>query len=103
MARKDATQGERRDVYMDVRGQEGMIRTHYTRQTAITNSTPPVGDNYRAGREATRAGGARRCGCAEKEVSRIGIVFKTDAAAAAAPPFVNRRIGDRARSSLSAV
>lgn len=41
----------------------GMIRTHCTRQTAITNSTPPVGDNYRAGRERlyTRAGGARRC------------------------------------------
>lgn len=28
----------------------GMIRTHYTRQTVITNSTPPVGDNYRDGR-----------------------------------------------------
>lgn len=33
----------------------GMIRTHCTRQTAITNSTPPVGDNYRAGRERLRS------------------------------------------------
>lgn len=83
------------------RGWEGVIRTHYTRQTAITNSTPLVGDNYRAGREATRAGGARRCGCAGKEVSRIRIASLKAAAAAAAPPFVSRWIGERAE--LSAV
>jgi len=28
----------------------GMIRTHYTRQTAMANSTPPVRDNYWTGR-----------------------------------------------------
>lgn len=30
-----------------------MIRARRVRQTAITNSTPPVRDNYRTGREAT--------------------------------------------------
>jgi len=52
MAREDAkcgvsaiAGGKERDVYVG-----GMIRTHYTRQTAIANSTPPVRDNYRAAR-----------------------------------------------------
>lgn len=57
---------ERRDSPKGT-GYEGNVYTGYdkncTRQTAITNSTPPVEDNYRASREATRAGGARRCGC----------------------------------------
>lgn len=46
MTRKDAKDRVER---------RGMIRAHHTRQTAITNSTPPVRDNYRTGRETTRA------------------------------------------------
>lgn len=71
MARKDAKAWRGmslREIREEGRGRKtctrgGMIKTHCTRQTAITNSTPPVGDNYRAGRERgyTRAGGARRC------------------------------------------
>jgi len=56
MAREDAKRGvsaiaggKERDAYAG-----GMIRTHYTRQTAIANSTPPVRDNYRAARELPR-------------------------------------------------
>jgi len=40
----------RRDAYAG-----GVIRTHYPRQTAIANSTPPIRDNYRADRGTGRA------------------------------------------------
>lgn len=76
----------RDDAYVRAGG-EGMIRTDYTRQTAITNSTPPVGDNYRAGREATRWRTKMCVGWSVPKEEASRIVFKTDAAA---PPFVNR-------------
>lgn len=60
---------ERRDLPKGNGLRRGRVRGDYdkncTRQPAITNSTPPVEDNYRASREATRACGARRCGSPE--------------------------------------
>lgn len=55
------------------RVREEMIRTQCTRQTAITNGTPPVGDNYRSGRggEAPLESVARgRCGRRGKKVPK---------------------------------
>ena len=55
-----------------------------TRQTTITNSTPPVEDNYRASREATRVGA----------VAHEGVVVEdrlyTNAVADDAPPFMQQ-------------
>jgi len=58
----------------------GMIRTHYTRQTAMANSTPPVRDNYWTGR-----GLAELPRCTKVWLPKMEVSLDRDLVVAASP------------------